>query len=93
MATKSQINKISIFLDAPYIDSDILKFHFPTFNCFDIVLEKSTEWYLLLSLCISCLKSLMIQIHYFLTDLAQIWYRGLVLGANSKSKAILWIRG
>ena len=32
----------------------------------------------------------MIQIRHFLTDLAQIWYRGLILGANSKSGAILW---
>ena len=35
----------------------------------------------------------MIQIRHFLTDLAQIWYRGLILGANSKSEAILWIGG
>ena len=33
------------------------------------------------------------QIRHFLTDLAQIWYRGLILAANSKSEAILWIRG
>ena len=35
----------------------------------------------------------MIDIRQFLTDLAQISYRGLILGANAKFEAILWIRG
>ena len=35
----------------------------------------------------------MIQIRHFLTDLAQIWYKSLILGANSKSEEILWISG
>ena len=37
--------------------------------------------------------SFIIQIRQFLTDLAQLWYRGLILGVNAKSEAILWIRG
>ena len=41
---------------------------------------------------ISC-SSFIIQIRNFLTDLGQIWYRGLILGANSKSEAMLWIIG
>ena len=35
----------------------------------------------------------MIDIRHFLTDLVQIWYRGLSLCANFKFEAILWIRG
>ena len=30
---------------------------------------------------------------YFATDLAEIWLRGQVLGANSESKVIFYIRG
>ena len=35
----------------------------------------------------------MIQIRHFLIDLAQSWYRGLSLAANSKSEMILRIGG
>ena len=38
-----QINKTYIFGDALIF----WKFHFPASNCFDIVIEKPTEWYLL----------------------------------------------
>ena len=30
---------------------------------------------------------------HFSTDLVEIWYRGLTLGANSKFEAISWIGG
>ena len=35
----------------------------------------------------------MIQIRHFLTDLAKIWYRSLILGANSNLKRYYGLEG
>ena len=41
----------------------------------------------------SCISRLIIQIHHFFTDLAQISYGDLILGANSKSKRYYGLEG
>ena len=38
-------------------------------------------------------ESTNLNIFRIIAGLAIIWYRGLILGANSKSKGIFWIRG
>ena len=64
------------------------KFNFATTNCFDIAIAYSYGMVFLVSSLHICHQSLMLQIRHFLTDLAKIWGRNLILDANFNFEAI-----
>ena len=74
------------------MDSDILKFHFPTSNCFDILLKNLQNG-------TSCSKFAYFSFIPYKTDSSFLdgfgpnLVQGLISGANSKSEVVLWIKG